>query len=49
MHDTEQKRVQNETLVKANPSNIDAVVYLAQWHLQRHSYSQVQSIHAWRS
>jgi hypothetical protein len=41
MSDTEQLRVVYENLVKNNPSNIEAVIYLALWHLHRHSFSQV--------
>ena len=41
MNETEQLRIRYEGVVKQNPSDVEAVDFLAQWHLQRHSYSQV--------
>ncbi len=41
MNDSEQLRVCYEGVVKHNPSNIEAVHYLAVWHLERHSFQQV--------
>ena len=41
MNDTEQMRICYEGIVKNNPSNMDAVNYLAVWHLERHSFQQV--------
>jgi hypothetical protein len=40
--DSEQLRVCYEGIVKNNPSNVEAVHYLAVWHLERHSFQQVQ-------
>ena len=41
MTDSEQLRVAYEGVVKQNPSNVEAVHYLAVWHLERHSFQQV--------
>lgn len=45
MNDSEQLRVYYEGVVKQNPSNIEAVHYLAVWHLERHSFQQVTFNH----
>lgn len=42
MNDSEQLRVCYENIVKQNPSNIEAVSYLAHWHMHRMSYSQAR-------
>ena len=44
MNDSEQLRVYYEGVVKQNPSNIEAVHYLAVWHLDRHSFQQVHGL-----
>ena len=41
MTDSEQLRVAYEGVVKQTPSNVEAVHYLAVWHLERHSFQQV--------
>ncbi len=41
MSESEQLRVLYEGIVKQNPSNVEAVHYLAVWHLERQSYLQV--------
>ena len=41
MSDSEQLRIAYEGIVKQNPSNVEAVHYLAVWHLERHSFQQV--------
>ena len=41
MTDSEQLRVAYEGVVKQNPSNVEAVHYLAVWHLERQSFQQV--------
>jgi hypothetical protein len=41
MSDSEQLRVCYEGVVRQNPSNVEAVYYLALWHLERHSFQQV--------
>lgn len=41
MNDSEQMRVVYEGVIKQNPSSIEAVHYLAVWHLERHSFQQV--------
>lgn len=41
MSESEQLRVCYEGVVKQNPGNVEAVNYLAMWHLERHSYQQV--------
>lgn len=41
MSDSEQLRVAYEGMVKQNPSNVEAVHYLAVWHLERNSFQQV--------
>ena len=43
MSDSEQLRLAYEGVVKQNPSNVEAVHYLAVWHLERHSFQQVPS------
>ena len=43
MSDSEQLRVCYEGVVRQNPSNVEAVHYLALWHLERHSFQQVCS------
>jgi len=40
--DSEQMRVMYEGAVKVNPSDVDAVQYLAVWHLERHSFQQAR-------
>eukprot|EP01035_Chromulina_nebulosa_P018192 gene18192-23853_t len=39
---SEQLRVFYESAVKLNPSNIEAVHYLAMWHMERHSFQQAR-------
>lgn len=39
--DSESLRVMYEGVVKHNPNNIDAVYYLAVWHLERQSFQLV--------
>jgi hypothetical protein len=39
--DAEQLRVCYEGILKHNPSNLEAIYYLAVWHLERHSFQQV--------
>jgi hypothetical protein len=46
MSDSEQLRLAYEGVVKQNPSNVEAVHYLAVWHLERHSFQQVTSFSA---
>lgn len=41
MTDSEQLRLAYEGVVKQTPSNVEAVHYLAVWHLERHSFQQV--------
>jgi hypothetical protein len=43
MTDSEQLRLAYEGVVKQTPSNVEAVHYLAVWHLERHSFQQVFS------
>ena len=45
MSDSEQLRVCYEGVVRQNPSNVEAVHYLALWHLERHSFQQVKQLH----
>lgn len=42
MSDTEQLRVYYEEIIKHNPSNVEAVHYLAMWHLERQSFRQAR-------
>lgn len=42
MSDSDQLRVFYEGNVKQNPSDIEAVHYLAVWHLERQSYQQAR-------
>lgn len=42
MGDSEQLRVCYEGVVRQNPSNVEAVHYLALWHLERHSFQQAR-------
>lgn len=44
MSESEQLRVLYEGIVKQNSSNVEAVHYLAVWHLERQSYLQVTSL-----
>jgi hypothetical protein len=39
--DSERLKVAYESVLKQNPSNVEAVHYLAVWHLERHSFQQV--------
>lgn len=41
--DSEQLRQSYEAVVRHNPSNYEAVHYLAMWHLERHSFVQVEN------
>lgn len=41
MTDSDQLRGCYEGIIKNNPSDADAVQYLAVWHLERHSFQQV--------
>jgi hypothetical protein len=44
--DPENLRLCYEGIVKHNPNNVEAVNYLAVWHLERQSFQQVsQSVH----
>lgn len=40
--DSESLRLCYEGIVKHNPNNIEAVYYLAVWHLERHSFQQAR-------
>jgi tetratricopeptide (TPR) repeat protein len=42
MTDSEHLRIAYEGIIKQNPSNIEAVHYLAVWHLERHSFQQAR-------
>lgn len=42
MSESEQLRVGYENIVRNNPSNTEAVTYLALWHMHRNSYSQAR-------
>jgi tetratricopeptide (TPR) repeat protein len=42
MTDSEHMRVAYEGIIKQNPSNVEAVHYLAVWHLERHSFQQAR-------
>lgn len=42
MSDSEQLRVCYESIVKHNPSNLEAIHYLAVWHLERQSFQQAR-------
>lgn len=42
MSDSEQLRVCYEAAVKLNSANVEAVHYLAVWHLERHSFQQAR-------
>ena len=42
MSDSEQLRVCYESIVKHNPSDLDAIHYLAIWHLERQSFQQAR-------
>ena len=46
MADSDQLRVCYESVVKQNPSDIEAVHYLAIWHLERQSYQQARKYFA---
>lgn len=39
--DTENLRLCYEGIVKQNPNNIDAIYFLAVWHLERNNFDQV--------
>ena len=41
MTDSDQLRGCYEGVIKNNPSDAEAVQYLAVWHLERHSFQQV--------
>eukprot|EP00601_Ochromonadales_sp_CCMP2298_P019210 CAMPEP_0173309500 /NCGR_PEP_ID=MMETSP1143-20121109/22364_1 /TAXON_ID=483371 /ORGANISM="non described non described, Strain CCMP2298" /LENGTH=152 /DNA_ID=CAMNT_0014251097 /DNA_START=59 /DNA_END=513 /DNA_ORIENTATION=- len=40
--DSEQLRGMYESALKVNPSDSDAIQYLAVWHLERHSFQQAR-------
>ena len=41
---SEQLRICYEGVVKHNPTNVEAVNYLAIWHLERQSFEQVNDL-----
>jgi hypothetical protein len=43
--DSEQMRVVYEGAVKLNPSDVEAVQYLAVWHLERYRISLCFAVH----